>query len=114
MDIRDEIEVLKTEIHILKTGYAAIFGGSLIDLRGTGIAYDHLIPNPEIWISERELEIKDLEYKLEVLRLCENIIKTFPKLFPSDPVKDYEYHIAQDANNILKMAQKIRNNTIGD
>lgn len=107
MDIRDEIEQIKGEIKILETGYAAIFGGDIIDIRGTGITHDFIIPSPEVWILEREMQLEDLEYKLEALRLAEDVIKIFPKLFMGEEAnKDFE--------KILKRAKEIRNNTIGD
>lgn len=114
MDIRDEIEQIKGEIKILKTGYAAIFGGDIIDIRGTGITHDFIIPSPEVWILEREMQIEDLEYKLEALRLAEDIIKIFPKFFGSNPSRDYEWNLAEEINGILKRAKEIRNKTIGD
>ena len=115
MDIRDKIDQIKGEIKTLETGYAAIFGGDIIDIRGTGITHDFIIHNTKSWIADRQLEIEDLKYKLEALRLSKDIIKVFPKFF-GNPIGGYEYHNGQDASKdferILKRAKKIRNNTI--
>lgn len=51
--------------------------------------------------------VDEIDYKLEALRLAEYIIKTIPKFYGSNPSRDYEWHIAEEINGILKSAKEI-------
>lgn len=54
-----------------------------------------------------EAFIQEIDYKLNVSRLAEDIIKLFPKFFGSNPSRDYEWNLAEEINGILKRAKEI-------